>query len=115
MSQARNATRELRKAVLDSLLDHLSHQYQRIEQLLSPGIVLSSESSKKLHEYVDHMKEVTRLTSCLSEDHNLKSRIQVAMKRLSVIRSEVSRFCESSHMSYFNKYLTFLPIPYVRS
>ena len=61
-----------------------------MEKLLSPGMLLSDEENDTVHEYVEYMKEVSRLTTFLSEDEEMKSNIDNAVKRLSYIRREVS-------------------------
>ena len=86
---AREATKDLRKCIMDGLLDHISFKYKGIEKLLNPGLLLSEEQTKALHEYVDAMKEVSRLTGYLSEDQTMKDDIDIALKRLSFIRKDV--------------------------
>ena len=87
---AREASKDLRKSVLNSLLDHISSKFKGMEKFLSPGATLNVEEVYSLHEYVEYMKEVARLTTFLSEDHKMKSNIDSAIKRLSYIRKEVS-------------------------
>ena len=94
---AREATKDLRKSVLNSLLDHISSKYKGMEKFLNPGALLNDEEIYSLHEYVEYMKEVARLTTFLSEDDKMKLNIDSAVKRLSLIRKEVSKlykFCK---------------------
>ena len=86
---AREATKDLRKSVLNSLLDHIASKYKGMEKFLSPGAILNKEEYYSLHEYVEYMKEVARLTTFLSEDEGMKKNIDGAVKRLSYIRREV--------------------------
>ena len=88
---AREATKDLRKSVLNSLLDHISSKYKGMEKFLNPGALLNDEEIYSLHEYVQYMKEVARLTTFLSEDDKMKLNIDSAVKRLSLIRKEVSK------------------------
>ena len=89
MGMAREASKDLRKSVLNSLLDHISSKFKGMEKFLSPGATLNTEEVYSLHEYVEYMKEVARLTTFLSEDDRMKNNIDNAVKRLSYIRKEV--------------------------
>ena len=76
--------------MLNSLLDHISSKYKGMEKFLSPGAILNTDEAHSLHEYVEYMKEIARLTTFLSEDDKMKNNIDGAVKRLSYIRKEVS-------------------------
>ena len=89
VGMAREASKDLRKSVLNSLLDHISSKFKGMEKFLSPGATLNTEEVYSLHEYVEYMKEVARLTTFLSEDDRMKNNIDNAVKRLSYIRKEV--------------------------
>lgn len=86
---AREASKDLRKSVLNTLLDHISSKYKGMSKFLNPGAILNADEVYSLQEYVEYMKEVARLTTFLSEDDKMKNSIDSAVKRLSYIRKEV--------------------------
>ena len=90
VGMAREASKDLRKSILYSLLDHISSKFKGMEKFLSPGATLNTVEVIALHEYVEYMKEVARLTTFLSENDKMKNNIDSAIKRLSYIRKEVS-------------------------